>query len=190
MAYSCDEPTEKAPLLIWGGNSRFPALPFDVRRFANCLTATVGYFAIQLAKLYNIEVATTCSPRNFEKVRQAGATHVFDYNDKDVIAKIKRALPNLNNVFDTVGNESSSATAAKAISGTEGLLCTVRPGKANTQDVPSDVKVTEVFVFTAFPTEHTYRGKAHWPVSIICLNTKRCADAVPGEENLLKLLLG
>ncbi|KAH7196358.1 chaperonin 10-like protein [Fusarium flagelliforme] len=148
IAYKSDRPTEKAPLLIWGGNT------------------TVGYFAIQLAKLYNIEVITTCSPRNFEKVRQAGATHVFDYNDKDVIAKIKRALPNLNNVFDTVGNDTSSATAAKAISGTEGLLCTVRPGKANTQDVPSHVKVTEVFVFTAFPTEHNYRGKAHWPVKM------------------------
>lgn len=141
------------------------------------MTATVGYFAIQLAKLYNIEVATTCSPRNFEKVRQAGATHVFDYNDGDVIAKIKHALPNLNNVFDTVGNESSSSTAARAITGTEGLLCTVRPGKANTQDVPSHVKVTEVFVFTAFPTEHTYRGKAHWPVSTIYLNTKRWFQA-------------
>lgn len=154
------------------------------------LTATVGFFAIQLAKLYNIEVATTCSPRNFEKARQAGASHVFDYNDEEVIANINRALPNLNNVFDTVGNESSSATAAKAISSTEGLLCTVRPGKANTQDVPSHVKVTEVFVFTAFPTEHNYRGKAHWPVSIICVNTKGCADAVSGKEYLLKLLIG
>ncbi|KAM0320585.1 hypothetical protein ACHAPQ_009925, partial [Fusarium lateritium] len=127
---------------------------------------TVGYFAIQLAKLYNIEVATTCSPRNFEKVRQAGAAHVFDYNDEDVIAKIKHALPNLRHVFDTIGNESSSATAAKAISGTDGLLCTVRPGKANTQDVPSHIKVRDVFVFTAFLTEHTYRGKAYWPVKM------------------------
>ncbi|CAG7561094.1 unnamed protein product [Fusarium equiseti] len=148
IAYNSDRSTEKAALLIWGGNT------------------TVGYFAIQLARLYNIEVATTCSPRNFEKVRQAGATHVFDYNDEDVIAKIRHALPNLKRVFDTVGNETSSATAARAISGKEGLLCTVRPGKANTQDVPSHVKVTEVFVFTAFPTEHNYRGKAHWPVKI------------------------
>ncbi|RBR07274.1 uncharacterized protein FIESC28_10773 [Fusarium coffeatum] len=148
LAYRCDRATEKAPLLIWGGNT------------------TVGYFAIQLAKLYNIEVATTCSPRNFEKVRQGGATHVFDYNDEDVIAKIKQALPSLENVFDTVGNSNSSATAARTISGKEGLLCTVRPGKANTQDVPSHVKVTEVFVFTAFPTEHNYRGKAHWPVKM------------------------
>lgn len=130
------------------------------------LTAAVGYFAIQLAKLHNIEVATTCSSRNFEWVKKAGATHVFDYNDPDVISKIREALPNLKHIFDTIGNTTSSATSAQAINGDGGVLCTVRPGKANTQDVPSYVKVTDVFVFTAFPTPHDYRGLAHWPVSI------------------------
>ncbi|XEV01231.1 hypothetical protein FSHL1_006518 [Fusarium sambucinum] len=148
LAVNRDASSNKASILIWGGNT------------------TVGYYAIQLAKLYNIEVATTCSPRNFDKARRAGATHVFDYNDNEAIAKIKAALPDLRHVFDTVGNETSSATAAKAIGHPEGVLCTVRPGKANTQDVPSHIKVTDVFVFTAFPTEHNYRGKVHWPVKM------------------------
>ncbi|KAL5590311.1 hypothetical protein FOBRF1_013868 [Fusarium oxysporum] len=148
LALNPNNTGNKSSLLIWGGNT------------------TVGYFAIQLAKLHNIEVATTCSPQNFDKMRQAGATHVFDYNDEEVVSKIRSALPNLQHVFDTVGNETSSATAAKSISQPEGVLCTVRPGKANTQDVPSHIKVTDVFVFTAFPTEHSYRGKAHWPVKM------------------------
>ncbi|KAF5661960.1 branched-chain amino acid aminotransferase [Fusarium circinatum] len=148
LAIGPEKTASKTPLLIWGGNT------------------TVGYFAIQIAKLYNIEVATTCSPRNFDKMRQAGATHVFDYNDEEVVSKIQSAVPNLQHVFDTVGNETSSATAAKSISQPEGVLCTVRPGRANTQDVPSHIKVTDVFVFTAFPTEHSYRGKAHWPVKM------------------------
>lgn len=135
------------------------------RRAINLCTATVGFFAIQLAKLYGIEVATTCSPRNFNKIRDAGATYVYDYNDKDVISKLASALPNVQHAFDTIGNETSSANVAKAMASTGGTLCTVRPGKANTQDVPSHVKVTDVFVFTAFPTEHSYRGKAYWPVS-------------------------
>jgi NADPH:quinone reductase-like Zn-dependent oxidoreductase len=133
------------------------------------LIATVGYFAIQIAKLHNIEVATTCSPKSFDKLRQAGAKHVFDYSDEEVVSKIRSVVPNLQHVFDTVGNETSSATAARSISQPEGVLCTVRPGKANTQDVPSHIKVTDVFVFTAFPTEHSYRGKAHWPVSVNCI---------------------
>ncbi|KAF5248214.1 hypothetical protein FANTH_6006 [Fusarium anthophilum] len=148
LAISSEKTATKTPLLIWGGNT------------------TVGYFAIQIAKLYNIEVATTCSPRNFDKMRQAGATHVFDYSDEEVVSKIQSAVPNLQHVFDTVGNETSSATAAMSVSQTAGVLCTVRPGKANTQDVPSHIKVTDVFVFTAFPTEHSYRGKAHWPVKM------------------------
>ncbi|KAG7406786.1 Trans-enoyl reductase ACTTS2 [Fusarium oxysporum f. sp. rapae] len=148
LALKPNKTENKSFLLIWGGNT------------------TVGYFAIQLAKLHGIEVATTCSPRNFDKMRQAGATHVFDYNDEKVVSKIRSALPNLQHVFDTVGNETSSATAARSISQPEGVLCTVRPGKANTQDVPSHIKVTDVFVFTAFPTEHSYRGKAHWPVKM------------------------
>ncbi|KAH6954141.1 hypothetical protein FAVG1_02216 [Fusarium avenaceum] len=139
---------EKRTLLIWGGNS------------------TVGFFAIQLAKLYGIEVATTCSTRNFNKMRDAGATYVYDYNDKDVISKLSSVLPNVQHAFDTMGNETSSATVAKAMASTGGTLCTVRPGKANTQDVPSHIKVTDVFVFTAFPTEHSYRGKAYWPVKM------------------------
>lgn len=92
---------------------------------------------------------------------------MFDYNDPDVISKVKTALPDLGRVFDTIGNATSSATATEAISNPEAVLCTVRPGKANTQNVPSHVKVTDVFVFTAFPTEHNYRNVAHWPVSIL-----------------------
>lgn len=99
-------------------------------------------------------------------MRRAGATYVFDYNDEDVISKLRSALPNVQHAFDTIGNETSSATVAKAMVSTGCTLCTVRPGRANTQDVPSHIKVTDVFVFTAFPTEHVYRGKAHWPVSI------------------------
>lgn len=138
---------------------------YAFRRAIDLCTATVGFFAIQLAKLYGIEVATTCSPRNFNKIRDAGATYVYDYNDKDVISKLASALPNVQHAFDTIGNETSSANVAKAMASTGGTLCTVRPGKANTQDVPSHIKVTDVFVFTAFPTEHSYRGKAYWPVS-------------------------
>ncbi|KAF4983369.1 hypothetical protein FZEAL_1221 [Fusarium zealandicum] len=148
LALSRERSTTKTPLLIWGGSS------------------AVGYFAIQLAKLYGFEVATTCSPCNFEQAKQAGAMHVFDYNDEEVISKIKTALPNLQHVFDTIGNATSSATAAQAAGKSDGILCTVRPGKANTQDVPSNIKVTDVFVFTAFPTPHSYRGVAHWPTNM------------------------
>ncbi|KAF5254422.1 hypothetical protein FANTH_680 [Fusarium anthophilum] len=136
------------PLLVWGGSS------------------IVGYFAIQLARMHGYSVATTCSPRNFEYVKKAGATHVFDYRDPEVASKIRSVLPTLGYVFDTIGSVDSSSTAASALNESKGALCTVRPGQANTQDVPKTVKVSDVFVFTAFPTPHSYRGTAHWPVML------------------------
>ncbi|KAI3552170.1 hypothetical protein CABS01_06507 [Colletotrichum abscissum] len=148
LGLSRDVSTTKPPVLIWGGSS------------------VVGYFAIQLAKLHGYPVVTTCSPHNFDYVKNAGATCVFDYNDADVVAKLQTAAPTLSHVFDTIGNASSSAMAAAALNGRPGVLCTVRPGKANTEEVPSNIKVTDVFVFTAFPTAHTYRGLVHWPVSM------------------------
>ncbi|EXA31450.1 hypothetical protein BFJ63_vAg18387 [Fusarium oxysporum f. sp. narcissi] len=136
------------PLLIWGGSS------------------IVGYYAIQLAKMHGYVVATTCSPRNFEYVKKAGATHVFDYRDPEVASKIRSVLPTLGYVFDTIGSVDSSSTAASALNESRGALCTVRPGQTNTQVVPKTVKVSDVFVFTAFPTPHSYRGTAHWPVML------------------------
>lgn len=127
-------------------------------------SASVGLYAIQLASLYGFEVITTCSPRHTELVRSYGAKHVFDYRDEKVTEKIQAAVPNLKYSFDTIGNESSSTLASKAALGSS-RLCTVRPGKAKTQNVTADTHVTDVLVFTAFLKDHNY-GKFHWPVSI------------------------
>ncbi|OHF01782.1 hypothetical protein CORC01_02973 [Colletotrichum orchidophilum] len=136
---SQDTSNPKPPVLIWDGSS------------------VVGNFAIQLAKLHGYPVATTCSPRNFDYVKNAGDTYAFDYNDVNVVAKIQKAVPTLSHVFETIVNTSSSATAAAALGGRPEVLCTVRPGKANTEGVPSNVRVNDVLVFRAFPTAHTYR---------------------------------
>ncbi|KAJ3962409.1 hypothetical protein N0V92_000886 [Colletotrichum tropicale] len=138
----------------------------DIAKRTDIIKAVVGYFAIQLAKLHGYKVITTCSPSNFNRLKAAGATHVVDYNDEKAIARILEAVTKLEHVFDTIGNATSSAIASEALTASAGRLCTVRPGKANTENVPSTVEVSDVFVFTAFPTAHTYRAKAHWPVNI------------------------
>lgn len=109
-------------------------------------------------------VATTCSPRHHGQAKAFGADHVFDYNDEVVAIKIKDATKgNLKFVFDTIGNESSSSTASKAISEEGGTLCTVRPGKAFTDTVTKQTKVTDVLVWTAFLKDHAY-GDFRWHV--------------------------
>lgn len=61
-------------LLVWGGST------------------SVGSNAIQLAVAAGYEVITTASPKNFDYVRKLGATQVFDYNSRTVIADVIRAL--------------------------------------------------------------------------------------------------
>ncbi|TDZ16994.1 Trans-enoyl reductase fsa3 [Colletotrichum orbiculare MAFF 240422] len=134
----------KTSLLVWGGSS------------------SVGLYAIQIAALHGFRIVTTCSPRHFELVKSLGAAHAFDYRDKDVVDSIRKAAPDLKYVFDTIGNKTSSGTASQAIDDRGGALCTVRPGKANTEDVAERTKVTDVLVWTAFLKDHRY-GDFHWP---------------------------
>ena len=137
--------------------------------FAFCFSpdhhlASVGQYAIQLAVLEGLKVITTCSPKNFDLAKKLGAEHVFSYRDENVVDEIKKVAPNLTYVFDTIGSKDSSASAGKAVSG-QGKLCTVRPGKANTEDVPKNIEVSDVLVWTAFLKDHRY-GEFFWPVCV------------------------
>ena len=131
-----------------------------------CLTpaASVGLYAIQIASLNNIDVVTTCSPKHADLVQSYGAKYVFDYKDPDVVDKIQQVAPNTHHVFDTIGNATSSTTSSRALGGSPKNLCTVRPGKANTENVEPGTNVTDVLVWTAFLKDHSF-GKFKWPVS-------------------------
>ncbi|CAI7579209.1 unnamed protein product [Penicillium viridicatum] len=132
-------------VLVWGGSS------------------SVGLYAIQIAKYYGLNVVTTCSPRHHDLVKSLGASHAFNYRDAIVAESIKAATnSSLKYVFDCIGNDSSSVTASHAISEQGGSLCTVRPGKAFTENVTKQTKVTDVLVWTAFLKEHKYKEFA-WP---------------------------
>ncbi|KAH0276597.1 NAD(P)-binding protein, partial [Aureobasidium melanogenum] len=137
----------KTSILIWGGSS------------------SVGSYAIQIAAMYGFNIITTCSPRNFDLVKNMGATHVFDYNDSDVVDKIKEVAPDLGYTFDTIGSKDSSTQASLAIASKGGVMCTVRPGKANTENVAKHVKITDVLVWMAFLKDHQYK-EFHWPASV------------------------
>ncbi len=61
-------------LLIWGGST------------------SVGSNAIQLAVAAGYEVITTASPRNFDYVKELGASQVFDYHSKTVVKDVINAF--------------------------------------------------------------------------------------------------
>lgn len=126
----------------------------------------MGQYAIQIASNCGLDVLTTCSPKHADLVRSHGAKHVFDYKDQQVVEKIQQAAPNLKHVFDTIGNPSSSPTGSRAVRGEAANLCTVRPGKAYTENVAPGTRVTDVLVWKAFLKDHTY-GEFKWPVSVL-----------------------
>lgn len=49
---------------------------------------TVGLLAVQLAKWGGAQVITTCSPRDVDRVRDAGADHIIDYSAPDVATQV------------------------------------------------------------------------------------------------------
>ncbi|PVI04403.1 hypothetical protein DM02DRAFT_639921 [Periconia macrospinosa] len=117
------------------------------KKCLNIDRTSVGLFTLQIAALYNFKVVSTCSPRNFEFLGKSGATHVFDHSDPGVITNITYVAPDLEYIFDT----------------RRVVLCTVRPGKANMQNVTKRTNVTDVPVWTAFFKEHRY-GDFVWPL--------------------------
>lgn len=92
-----------------------------------------------------------------------GADHVFDYQNPKVVAKVKAEVPNIAHVFDCIGRGTSSTQGSQMVGPEGGILCTVRPGKAGTENVESRVKVTDVLVWTAFLKDHHYKD-FKWPV--------------------------
>ena len=81
---------------------------------------------MQLAAFYSLDVITTCSPGNFDLVKDLGAGFAFDDKSPEIVEQIRAVGQELAHVFDTIGNNSSSETASKVVR-TPGCLCTVRP---------------------------------------------------------------
>jgi NADPH:quinone reductase-like Zn-dependent oxidoreductase len=71
----------------------------------------VGGFAVQLASLTELQVISTCSPRNFDYVRQLGATYVLDYHTKDIPSRVREITNGrgVDAIVDTVSSESATA---------------------------------------------------------------------------------
>ncbi|KAH0545503.1 hypothetical protein GP486_008441, partial [Trichoglossum hirsutum] len=121
---------EKTPVLIYGGS-----------------TAT-GTLAIQFAKLSGYKVVTTCSPRNFDLVRSLGADAVFDYNDPNCAAEIRKfTADKLFYVLDCISTQSAGTICANAIGPAGGKYsCLLSPSPDLSRD---DVENLCTIAYTA-----------------------------------------
>lgn len=104
LAATPESPAEKRfPVLVYGGS-----------------TAT-GTLAIQLLHLSGIDPIVTCSPRNFDLVRERGAVAEVDYIRPDVIEEVRRLSGSkLKHAFDCVTQPESVAHCYAALGRTGG----------------------------------------------------------------------
>ena len=74
-------------------------------------------YAIQLARLSNLRVIATASPKNFDLVRSHGAAVVLDYRDPEVIAKIVAATQSggVDYVLDAISEDGTVRLSSKAL---------------------------------------------------------------------------
>jgi len=119
---------EAFPILIWGG------------------ATAVGIYAIKLAKLSGLQVATTASPKNHELMKKLGADVVYDYRDPEASNLIKQwSEGELKHALDTVSENGSTRLCARAFGDQDGKIITLLA-------VPEGSGLTNVdVVLTAIP---------------------------------------
>lgn len=83
-------------------------------------------------------VVTTCSPRNFELLKDRGADIVLDYRMKDVGEQINKCTEGtLHRVLDCVAVPSSATICAAAFGPRGGNYCSLLPEQCPREDVES-----------------------------------------------------
>lgn len=72
-------------------------------------STSVGLFAVQLAKLAGFKVVATCSPRNFDLVKEYGADACVDYHDSSAAIREIRTITDfsLTRGLDTISEKQS-----------------------------------------------------------------------------------
>jgi len=110
-------------VLVWGGAS------------------SVGASAVQLIVRAGYTVVATASTHNHEFVRSIGATTVIDYQDADVVAKLRAAVHGeWSGAYDAISAQGSVQKAAEVI-GSGKIVTTLPPPN----DLPAGIEANRVF---------------------------------------------
>ena len=118
------KPTGKT-LLIWGGSS------------------SVGCNGIQLAVAAGYEVVSTASPKNFDLLKQLGASHVWDYNSENIVEQLVQALKGktIAGALHTVGDSEKCFAVVERCSGQKFVSTTLPISESK----PANVDAKQIF---------------------------------------------
>ncbi|KAF2837928.1 oxidoreductase [Patellaria atrata CBS 101060] len=117
------------PILVYGGS-----------------TAS-GILGIQFARLSGYAPIVTCSPHNFELVKEYGAVATFDYGDDDAAEEIREYTNGkLKLIWDTVSISWSAEFCASVMSPEGGKYASLLPMRISAENVES----TTTMAYTVF----------------------------------------
>jgi NADPH:quinone reductase-like Zn-dependent oxidoreductase len=115
-------------LLIWGGAS------------------STGHYAIQFAKLTGLRSIVTASPKHFDRLKKLGADVLFDYNDPEVVNKVREATGGkLKNALDCISEEYTFQKVIDSLSDDGGVISTLSPYQ---KELKKGVTVTCSFAYS------------------------------------------
>jgi NADPH:quinone reductase-like Zn-dependent oxidoreductase len=111
-------------ILVWGGSS------------------SVGSCAIQLCTATGLTVFATASSKNFEYVKNLGASHVFDYKDPDVVTKLVQAThgKTIVGVYDSISSNATILACAQFLQAFGGGKVYGTVSDAGALELPEGVK--------------------------------------------------
>ena len=115
-------------LLIWGGSS------------------SVGCNGIQLAVAAGYEVIATASPKNFNLVKNLGASQAFDYNSNDIVSELVDAFKGktIAGALFTVGNADACYQVVDKCTGNKFVASTL----PIPENKPQGVNANQIFGMT------------------------------------------
>jgi len=130
---------------------------------------SIGWHAIQLAKLIGLKVLTVASSKHHDTLREIGADEVFDYNDADVLDKLKKTVREWGNVkygFDGISENGTIENSIDVLAETPGgaHLVTVLPPNEAAKSRNANVQVTHTLGYTFFGEPFTFARKLEYPV--------------------------
>ena len=115
-------------------------------------SSSVGSAAVQIARSLGFTVYAVASPHHHSKVREWGASHVFDYNDANVVKNIVDAANKSNQTiqyaFDSIAERGSSEQVVSVVEqlGGGGKVAATLPFPENAKK-PENIEVSSTGAF-------------------------------------------
>ncbi|KAI4255053.1 MAG: hypothetical protein LQ352_002753 [Teloschistes flavicans] len=115
-------------------------------------SSSVGSTAVQIVHSLGFTVYAVCSPKHHDKTRQYGASHVFDYNDANVVTNILNAAKQSNQsikyAFDAISENGSCEQVVSVLDQQGGGKAALTLGFPKDKQKPENVETSVIGAYS------------------------------------------